>query len=116
MKTSVKFVLLAGVLLFSADAPIFAGPRTSGGTPSSQETEREGLLGWWREAKFGRVIHWGLYSVAAGEYNGKLIPKTGEWIMWSAKTQFKEYEKFATGLTASKFDADACAQLAGTPR
>jgi len=74
--------------------------------------ERDARLGWWREAKFGMFIHWGLYSVAAGEYNGKLIPKTGEWIMWNAKIPFKEYQEFAAGLTASKFDADAWAQLA----
>ena len=29
-------------------------------------------MDWWREARFGMFIHWGLYSVAAGEWNGKL--------------------------------------------
>ena len=28
-------------------------------------------LDWWREARFGLFIHWGLYAVPAGEYNGQ---------------------------------------------
>lgn len=40
---------------------------------------------WWREARFGMFIHWGLYAVAAGEWQGKRIPGIGEWIMHVAK-------------------------------
>ena len=33
---------------------------------------------WWREARFGLFIHWGLYAIPAGEWNGKT--DYGEWI------------------------------------
>ena len=35
---------------------------------------------WFQEeAKFGMMIHWGLYTLLAGEYRGKRIPHIGEW-------------------------------------
>lgn len=32
------------------------------------KAERDARMGWFREAGFGMFIHWGLYSVPAGEY------------------------------------------------
>ena len=31
-------------------------------------------LAWWREARFGMFIHWGLYAIPAGIWKGKEIP------------------------------------------
>ncbi len=69
-------------------------------------------IAWWREARFGMFIHWGLYSVPAGEWQGKPVPGIGEWIMNKAKIPVTEYEKFAAQFNPIKFDADAWAQLA----
>ena len=33
--------------------------------------DRDARMAWWRDARFGMFIHWGLYAVPAGEYNGK---------------------------------------------
>ena len=40
---------------------------------------------WWRDAKFGMFIHWGLYAIPAGEWKGEKVEKgkIGEWIMHS---------------------------------
>ena len=46
---------------------------------------------WWREARFGMFIHWGVYSVPAGTYNGKQIDGIGEWIMNRGKIPVAEY-------------------------
>ena len=40
--------------------------------------ERDARMQWWRDAKFGMFIHYGLYSGLAGEFKG--IPGGGEWI------------------------------------
>jgi len=50
---------------------------------SADETkaQRDARMAWWREAKFGMFIHWGVYSVPAGFYQGKPVPGIGEWIM-----------------------------------
>jgi alpha-L-fucosidase len=49
----------------------------------AEETKaaRDARMKWWREAKFGLFIHWGVYSVPAGIYNGKPIGGIGEWII-----------------------------------
>ena len=48
-----------------------------GAAPSSQDAKMK----WFREAKFGLFIHWGLYCIPAGEWKGKPIAGIGEWIM-----------------------------------
>ena len=62
---------------------------------------------WWRDARFGMFIHWGIYSVPAGVYHGKEIPGIGEWIMNNAKIPVEEYEKYAAQFNPVEFDADA---------
>ncbi len=69
-------------------------------------------LAWWREARFGMFIHWGLYSVPAGVWEDKEIPSLGEWIMRNARIPIAEYEKLAKRFKPVKFDADAWADLA----
>jgi alpha-L-fucosidase len=65
---------------------------------------------WWREARFGMFIHWGLYAVPAGKWQEKAVPGLGEWIMDGANIPVAEYEKFAKRFNPVKFDA---AQWAG---
>ena len=67
---------------------------------------------WWRDARFGMFIHWGVYSIPAGEYNGKEIKgNNGEWIMNNAQIPVREYEKFAKQFDPVKFDADAWVKI-----
>ncbi len=44
------------------------------GQPGETPEQRDARMKWWREARFGMFIHWGVYSVPAGTYNGKQIP------------------------------------------
>lgn len=67
---------------------------------------------WWRNARFGMFIHWGIYSVPAGVYQGKEIPGIGEWIMNRAKIPVAEYEKYAAQFNPVKFNADEWVRLA----
>jgi alpha-L-fucosidase len=46
-------------------------------------------MDWWREAKFGMFIHWGLYALPAGKWGEKTTH--GEWIMHQAKIPVAEY-------------------------
>jgi len=62
-------------------------------------------MDWWHEAKFGMFIHWGVYSVPAGNYQGKPVSGLGEWIMHRAKIPRAEYQGFAKDFTADRFDA-----------
>jgi alpha-L-fucosidase len=74
--------------------------------------ENAARLAWWREAKFGMFIHWGLYAIPAGEWKGEEIPGIGEWIMLRARIPVAEYEKLADQFNPVKFDAKEWVSLA----
>ena len=78
----------------------------------SEHTERERRIAWWREAKFGMFIHWGLYALPAGEWHGKYHEGIGEWIMFKARISIADYESLARKFNPTAFDADTWAQLA----
>jgi alpha-L-fucosidase len=60
---------------------------------------------WWREARFGMFIHWGLYAIPAGEWKGKEIEGIGEWIMKRAQIPAVEYCELAKEFNPVKFNA-----------
>jgi len=68
---------------------------------------------WFREAKFGMFIHWGLYSIPAGVWKNS-VHDTGysEWLMYSEKIPAKEYELLTARFNPVKFDANAWAAIA----
>lgn len=75
-------------------------------------SDLEKRIAWWRDAKFGMFIHWGLYALPAGEWKGKYYDGIGEWIMFKARIPVAEYEALAAEFNPVGFDADAWAQLA----
>jgi alpha-L-fucosidase len=81
----------------------------SGAAQETQKKEtkeqRDLRMEWWRDATFGMFIHWGLYAIPAGEYNGNAIPDIGEWIMENAKIPIPEYEKYAAQFNPKLFNA-----------
>jgi len=63
---------------------------------NKQETteQRDARMAWWREARFGMFVHWGLYSIPAGEWEGKKLEQSCvEWIQKYASISAAEYEE-----------------------
>lgn len=82
LKTTVIFVLLALFMLTSCTQ--------TKQPPQSQDEKME----WWRNARFGMFVHWGLYSIAAGEWNGEVNTGYGqEWIQYHKDIPTAEYER-----------------------
>src|SRR5437899_6374590 len=79
---------------------------------AANDTQRDDRLRWWREARFGMFIHWGLYAVPAGEYHGLRSKEIGEWIMSWANIPRSEYEPFARQFNPVKFDAAQWVRIA----
>jgi len=73
--------------------------------PGETKAERDARMAWWRDAKFGMFVHWGVYSVPAGYYKGQPVKGIGEWIMNKGKIPMADYQAFAKDFTADKFDA-----------
>jgi len=78
---------------------------------------KKATFDWFRDAKYGMFIHWGLYSIPAGVWNGKTLKEykssqLAEWIMSSAKIPRAEYAELANQFNPVKFNADSIALLA----
>jgi alpha-L-fucosidase len=81
--------------------------------PSPASTkEKDERMEWWREARFGMFIHWGVYAVPAGTYKGQKINRIGEWIMNRGKIPVADYQQFAKEFNPVKYDADAWVRMA----
>lgn len=108
MRNTMKTVFAA---VFAAMA-IMANAGSLSAQTTENNNQREARLAWWREAKFGMFIHWGLYSLPAGEWKGKYYDGIGEWIMYKARIPIADHEQLARQFNPVKFDAEAWAQLA----
>ena len=92
-KTKLTFVIL--IILFVTFQ--------SSSAQSSQTSERSR---WFREARVGMIIHWGLYSIPEGVWQGKQIPWYGEWIKDRASISNSDYANLANEFNPVKFNAD----------
>jgi alpha-L-fucosidase len=86
--------------------------------PSIQDSEtaaqKDARMAWWREARFGMFIHWGLYSIPAGTWDGKQVPSIGEWIMNNASIPVAQYKALAGKFNPTGFSAHDIVALAKT--
>ncbi|MEC5166563.1 alpha-L-fucosidase [Flavobacterium sp. PL11] len=80
--------------------------------PYETEEEYQTRMQWWKDAKYGMFIHWGLYSALGGEYNGKVTPKIAEWIQNTLKIPASEYKKLVEQFNPAKFNADQWVSVA----
>ncbi|MCD4752868.1 MAG: alpha-L-fucosidase [Anaerolineaceae bacterium] len=80
---------------------------------------KDARMQWFREARFGLFIHWGLYSIPAGVWKDRNLDgegdmQIGEWIMRHMRIPVAEYEQLAKQFSPVKFDAKAWVALAKT--
>ena len=100
-------LILAFVAVVTMSVPHALIAQDKAETPAVRtEAEQDAHMEWWREAKFGMFVHWGIYSVVGGQYKGKDLPNSAEWMMNRGKVPIAEYEKYAEQFNPTKFDAD----------
>jgi alpha-L-fucosidase len=80
-------------------------PEGTAHTASDTPAEQEAKMGWWREARFGMFIHWGLYSVPAGQWKGRKVGNLGEWILKQESIPVAEYKALAWQFNPTQFNA-----------
>ena len=123
-----RTLLAAGLLLAILARSLFAadsspGTKAEAADPSPAsglETEwqrdfgasHDQRMSWWREARFGMFIHWGLYSVPAGVWKGEQSKHIGEWLMRDYNIPVAEYAALAKEFNPVKFNADDIARTA----
>ena len=67
---------------------------------------------WFKEAGYGMMVHWGLYSLLAGEYRGRITDNYSEWIQSRFQIPNAEYGKLARAFNPVFFDAEEWIRLA----
>jgi alpha-L-fucosidase len=101
-QTAVAFAVMATAFI---PVSVIAAP--------AGEITREQRIEWWRDARFGMFIHWGLYAIPGGTWKGKVRDSGySEWIMFEEKIPAKEYEQLAAKFNPVKFDAKEWAAIA----
>jgi alpha-L-fucosidase len=107
MKRILLLLLLPIACLLS---PVRAADSTD--LPRELPKQHNARMEWWRDARFGMFIHWGLYSEAAGYWNGRPTSGAGEWIMTDMRVPRAQYATLAPHFDPVKFDADQWAETA----
>jgi alpha-L-fucosidase len=103
---------LAAILIVMSAASVFAmRPAPASPQTDAAEAKRQ-RLAWFRDAKYGLFIHWGLYAIPAGEWQRRRSLGLGEWIMNRSAIPVREYERLASQFNPVKFNADDWVQLA----
>ena len=71
---------------------------------AESRSDRDARMAWWREARFGMFVHWGLYSGLAGTWDGMAVATSGgmEWIQERVKADTGTYAKRAIPLFTPK--------------
>ncbi len=78
----------------------------------AQKAATDQRMDWWREARFGMFIHWGVYAIPAGTWDGRQIGGIGEWIMNRGKIPVADYQRMAKQFNPLKYDPEAWVVMA----
>ncbi|MFG0283794.1 MAG: alpha-L-fucosidase [Phycisphaerales bacterium JB039] len=100
-------IAAAAAMCVMAPGPVLAQDDAGAGGAGERPDDR---MDWWRQARFGLFIHWGLYAVPAGKWGER--DTHGEWIMTTAQIPVEEYEQFVPQFNPVNFDADEWCLLA----
>ncbi len=107
-----RITLLAGLALLAMLLVAGCGEYMRTRSAEKKALTKDERMEWWRDARFGMFVHWGLYAVPAGTYQGKRIDGIGEWIMQHAHIPVEEYEQYAAKFNPIGFNADEWVRLA----
>jgi len=111
-KPHIAVILVIGLVLPALAAKSTCSTANLQSPQPETKDQRDRRMEWWRQARFGMFIHWGLYAIPAGEWKGKEIPSIGEWIMNNAQIPIAEYEQLARQFNPIKFDAEQWVKIA----
>jgi alpha-L-fucosidase len=107
-----QLILALAIMVGFTGSLTSAAPADTTATNYLNETpaQRDARLKWWSEARFGMFIHWGVYSVPAGVWDGNT--NYAEWFLEQTHMPVSQYEKFADQFNPTNFNALAWVRAA----
>ena len=109
MNSAMRLVIIVLIALASCLLALSVRAATN---EKETKDQRDARMKWWREARFGMFIHWGVYSVPAGTYHGQQSTHIGEWIMRDFNIPCEEYASYTKEFNPVKYNADEWVRLA----
>lgn len=94
----------------------FLSPKTMQSFAHETKEQKDSRMEWWRDSRFGMFIHWGLYSIPGGTWQGKVYGGASEWLISTAKIKIGDWEPLQAQFNPVNFDAKkivATAKAAG---
>jgi len=91
---------------------LFASPDVRRTFLRESKADRDRRMAWFREARFGMFIHWGLYAIPGGEWQGKNYPGAGEWLMNTAQIPKRDYIPLIDQFNPVKYDPKEWVRIA----
>jgi alpha-L-fucosidase len=103
MKTAIACLFSMAVFLGTMALAPVQGAEELARPPVETPEQHAARMKWWQQARFGMFIHWGIYSVPAGEYQGKT--DYAEWFLEQTHMPVSQYSRYAKQFNPIKFDA-----------
>ncbi|MEN9362333.1 MAG: hypothetical protein RL095_3868 [Verrucomicrobiota bacterium] len=105
MFNMIKPAFLSIGLISSTMHPVASAAPVTPVSEDSQESH-QARMKWWNEARFGMFIHFGLYSVHGGVWNGKKTNFYAEWIQATFDIKLEDYVHLSKKFNPNEFNAD----------
>ncbi|MEI6865468.1 alpha-L-fucosidase [Flavicella sp.] len=104
----IVFIFMCFMILFNSSCK--RGTSSTEKVYEEEQASGDQRMEWFKDAKFGMFIHWGVYSGAGGEWNGET--NHAEWLQFTAKIPLKEYTEYAKTFNPIKFNAKEWVSIA----
>jgi alpha-L-fucosidase len=114
-----KIITIARTLILGVSMLMYVSAAQAGNLKDTTNTKsrvhakvESSRTAWWEKARFGMFIHWGVYTIPSGVYNGKDYPGLGEWIMHDAKIPVATYKEYAKKFNPTEYNPEQWVQMA----
>lgn len=104
-------IVLATFALAGVSAAQGAVPRSMDFTQDTT-AQKDARMKWFREGRYGMFIHWGLYAIPAGVWQGKNYAGASEWLLNTAQIKVSDYTPLLAQFNPVDFDAEEWVKIA----
>lgn len=107
-----KILYITAILIYlsACNEPVSVKTENRDYLKTETIAEKDARMQWWRDAGFGMFIHWGLYAIPAGEYDGE--NNHAEWIQETANIPVEVYENYSERFNPVNYNASDWVRMA----